>query len=167
MKKTSRKITKNLIAFGVVSSVTALTNIVSIYADSETEFNNIINIYQIENIIVENGISLNKGETLDLSKNPGWNLSNNDTVDMSNEGIVSPKNEGTVYLSKEIDGKIHIIEVFVTNNNFIDKSSHRNLIVGRNYYKVFIDPGHGGKDPGAVANSYNEDDINLAISKKI
>ena len=30
---------------------------------------------------------------------------------------------------------------------------------------VVIDPGHGGKDPGAVANGIREKDINLAVSK--
>jgi N-acetylmuramoyl-L-alanine amidase len=30
---------------------------------------------------------------------------------------------------------------------------------------VVLDPGHGGKDPGAVANGLKEKDINLAISK--
>lgn len=32
---------------------------------------------------------------------------------------------------------------------------------------VVIDPGHGGKDPGAVANGIREKDINLKISKEL
>ena len=32
---------------------------------------------------------------------------------------------------------------------------------------VVIDPGHGGKDPGAVANGLREKDINLAVSRKL
>ncbi|PLR91229.1 N-acetylmuramoyl-L-alanine amidase [Bacillus sp. T33-2] len=32
--------------------------------------------------------------------------------------------------------------------------------------KVFLDPGHGGSDPGAVAGGYREADINLAVAKK-
>ena len=34
-------------------------------------------------------------------------------------------------------------------------------------YKVFIDPGHGGKDNGSSYNGYLEDNINLQISKKL
>ncbi|HGU6173219.1 TPA: N-acetylmuramoyl-L-alanine amidase [Escherichia coli] len=34
-------------------------------------------------------------------------------------------------------------------------------------YKIFLDPGHGGKDPGAVANGLKEKDITLEISKMI
>ena len=33
--------------------------------------------------------------------------------------------------------------------------------------KIFIDPGHGGNDPGAVANGLKEKDLNLKIAKKI
>ncbi|WP_185805351.1 N-acetylmuramoyl-L-alanine amidase [Bacillus canaveralius] len=33
--------------------------------------------------------------------------------------------------------------------------------------KVFLDPGHGGSDPGAVAGGYRESDFNLAVAKKV
>ena len=33
--------------------------------------------------------------------------------------------------------------------------------------KIVIDPGHGGSDPGAVANGYKEKDLNLSLSLKI
>jgi N-acetylmuramoyl-L-alanine amidase len=32
---------------------------------------------------------------------------------------------------------------------------------------VFIDPGHGGTDPGATAGGYQEKDLNLAVAKKV
>lgn|SRR5690554_841907 len=32
--------------------------------------------------------------------------------------------------------------------------------------KIFIDPGHGGSDPGAVANGLREKDLTLAIAKE-
>lgn len=34
-------------------------------------------------------------------------------------------------------------------------------------FKLFLDPGHGGKDPGAVGNGMEEKDITLAIAKQI
>jgi N-acetylmuramoyl-L-alanine amidase len=33
--------------------------------------------------------------------------------------------------------------------------------------KIMIDPGHGGRDPGAVGNGLQEKDLNLTISKHI
>ena len=33
--------------------------------------------------------------------------------------------------------------------------------------KVFLDAGHGGKDPGAVGNGIREKDITLAITLKV
>ena len=33
--------------------------------------------------------------------------------------------------------------------------------------KVYLDPGHGGSDPGAVGNGLKEKDITLAITKKV
>ena len=32
---------------------------------------------------------------------------------------------------------------------------------------VFLDPGHGGSDPGAVSGVYHEADLNLAVAKKV
>ncbi|MCM3763521.1 Ig-like domain-containing protein [Neobacillus niacini] len=32
---------------------------------------------------------------------------------------------------------------------------------------VFLDPGHGGSDPGATFGSYHEADLNLAVAKKV
>lgn len=32
---------------------------------------------------------------------------------------------------------------------------------------VFLDPGHGGNDPGAVVGIYHEADLNLAVAKKV
>ncbi|WP_194191419.1 N-acetylmuramoyl-L-alanine amidase [Clostridium chrysemydis] len=36
-----------------------------------------------------------------------------------------------------------------------------------NSFKIVIDPGHGGKDPGATSNGLKEKDINLKISKAL
>ena len=42
-----------------------------------------------------------------------------------------------------------------------------NSNMSRTYYKVFVDVGHGGKDPGAIKNGVRESDLNLSIAKKV
>lgn len=42
-----------------------------------------------------------------------------------------------------------------------------NTISSRTQYLVYVDAGHGGSDPGAVANGIREKDINLAIALKV
>ena len=39
--------------------------------------------------------------------------------------------------------------------------------MSRTYYKVFVDVGHGGKDPGAIKHGVRESDLNLSIAKKV
>jgi len=34
-------------------------------------------------------------------------------------------------------------------------------------FKLYLDPGHGGSDPGAVGNGLREKDVTLSISQKI
>lgn len=36
-----------------------------------------------------------------------------------------------------------------------------------NMFKLFLDPGHGGSDPGAVANGLKEKDLTLTIAKRV
>lgn len=94
-------------------------------------------------------------------------MSNEDTVKIDKNGIVYPINEGTVFLSNKIDNKVHIIEIYVSNNETRMYTSQRNGIINRNYYKVFVDPGHGGSDNGASSFSNLEDNLSLQIAKSL
>jgi N-acetylmuramoyl-L-alanine amidase CwlD len=136
--------------------------------DVEAEFSSVIENYTEENIIVENGLSLDLEETLDLSEYPNWELSNQNTVYIDESGILHAKNEGTVFLSQEFDGKLHVLEIYVSEPK-ISLFSNINTLKerSRNYYKVFLDPGHGGKDSGATSNGYKEKDLNLQIAFKV
>ncbi|CUQ16558.1 SH3 domain-containing protein [Clostridium baratii] len=133
----------------------------------EREFKSVIDKYNKNEVVIENGISLRKGETLDLSKCPGWDMSNKNTVSINDKGIVTPKNEGTVYLSKKIGDKVHVVEVYVPNSSTSYSIKPFSNTVDRNYYKVFIDPGHGGYDDGSSGNGLLEDELNLQIGLKL
>ncbi|MBK3331919.1 AMIN domain-containing protein [Persephonella atlantica] len=48
------------------------------------------------------------------------------------------------------------------------KEKKHNVSINFNEKKIIvIDPGHGGKDPGAIANGLKEKDVNLKIARKL
>lgn len=57
-------------------------------------------------------------------------------------------------LSKEIDNEIKL-------------AFARDTLVSENERLIVIDPGHGGRDPGAVYYNTNEKDVNFSIAKKL
>jgi N-acetylmuramoyl-L-alanine amidase len=157
---------KTLLTLGIIFTMPMLgTTIANANTDIESEFKSIINKYEAEEVVVENGIALMNGETLDLSQYPNWELSNDTTVQIDQNGKLTTLNEGTVFLSQKKNNKVHVTEIYVEDNksNFVSQAS----TISRNYYKVFIDAGHGGSDSGAVGYGYRESDINLQVAKKV
>ncbi|GAU08724.1 N-acetylmuramoyl-L-alanine amidase [Desulfoplanes formicivorans] len=55
----------------------------------------------------------------------------------------------------------------IVSQNAQSKSVARSLVeqLGLKIKTIMVDPGHGGKDPGAVANKIREKDINLKMAK--
>jgi len=162
-----KKNIRKLIILTMLISLPILSKTSIVNADSvEDEFLSVINKYDLKDIVVENGILLKKGKTLDLSKYPKWKLSDNQTVEINSEGIVKAVNEGTVFLSQRIGEKVYILEIYVP-----EEISSANIepreVKSRGYYKVFIDAGHGGSDPGALGFGYRESDLNLQVAKKV
>ncbi|PPA70282.1 N-acetylmuramoyl-L-alanine amidase [Jeotgalibacillus proteolyticus] len=76
-------------------------------------------------------------------------------------------------------GKVHTgakVEVYGYNGTWVyGKSGNLTGYISMDYLAkagevkriVVIDPGHGGNDPGAVANGLQEKDVNLDVSKRI
>ena len=65
----------------------------------------------------------------------------------------------------KIDGKAH---QFQSNGKWIGEVSvSRGFEKGKYTYTVFLDPGHGGKDPGAVYYNTNEKDLTMQIYQKL
>ena len=159
---------KNLIkiaALSIIFIMPIFSTISNAYNVEKSELTSIINKYNEKDIIVENGIVLLEGESLDLSQYPNWELSNDEHAKIDKNGILTATNQGTVYLSQEINKKVHIIEVYVAKQ--VKNTLARTSVVDRSYYKVFLDPGHGGNDPGALGSIYRESDLNLQIAKLV
>ena len=171
-----KKIIKNLLALSLIFGFTAFSETGLIYADSnlESEFKSFIQNYKENDLIVENGINLFIGDTFDISGFKNVKLSNNNVVKIVNDNEIKAVNEGTVYLSQTINDKVIVTEIAVSDESksvSVVESSYNNnsklAMANRNYYKVFIDPGHGGSDPGALGFGYRESNINLQVAKKV
>ncbi len=59
---------------------------------------------------------------------------------------------------------LFIVILFCTNIVYAEKKSNKLPLFGK---VIYIDPGHGGVDPGAVYKDIYESDINLEISLKL
>ena len=75
--------------------------------------------------------------------------------------------ENGVYVTgtRKIEGKVH---QFQSNGKWIGEVPvSRGFEKGKYTNTVFLDPGHGGKDPGAVYYNTNEKDLTMQVYKKL
>ena len=75
--------------------------------------------------------------------------------------------ENGIYVTgnRKIDGKAH---QFQSNGKWIGEIPvSRGFEKGKYTNTVFLDPGHGGKDPGAVYYNTNEKDLTMQVYKKL
>ena len=109
---------------------------------------------------------------LDTNKWIGSYYVKADGMMAENEWIYDPNYGGKFYLQADgvyarnivtIDGKKH---AFQENGLWIAEVP---APVNYGNYKnvVFLDPGHGGRDPGAVYNGLREKDLNMSIYRKL
>ena len=165
-----KKLIKKMLILNVICTMTLLSSVTIANASSsaEGELKSIIQNYNQKDVIVEDGISLHIGETKDLSQHPDWNLSNNSVVSIDKNGQLKAIGSGTVFISQKLGNKLHVIEIYVPDSSPRYYSFYKAEPKSRNYYKVFIDPGHGGDDSGAPGlGSKNEDDLNLEVAMKV
>ena len=139
-----------------------------IYNVSESDLIKLLEKYKNEEVVLEDGLVLTVGEAINLPINEGWTSYNENVVEIINGELVG-KAIGSTFISQQTDDTVYILEVCITDQGISTASYSRSIIknVDRDYYKVFIDPGHGGYDNGAVQNGVLEDEINLQISQKI
>ena len=140
---------------------------------TENELEAIINEFGEENIVFENGIILYIGESIDLltyfeESDIRRVICNNSIINVDNT-LLTAVSEGVTFAIVEIESKYHVLQVYVEENNEYEEraSTYNEKSNIRNNYVVFVDAGHGGKDPGAVANGIREKDINLSIALKV
>lgn len=138
----------------------------------ENQLNNVIKENENKNIIFEDGIVLEIGETVNLNDIVSTNIeeatvnADNENVLEINDGEITAIGKGTVFLSIEENNNVHIIEVYV-EDLAMPYVLTRAEVNNRDHYVVYIDPGHGGSDPGASGNGIIEKELNLQLAIKV
>ena len=136
----------------------------------ESILKEIVSRYGEENVSFDDGIILNLGETIDISDDSGivWNSEDSNVVVVEDNNLIS-KSPGTTFIVGEKDSQYYIREVYVAEN-IGDISTFSNDFVEsrlKSQYIVYLDPGHGGYDPGASGNGIIEKNLVLDLSLKI
>ncbi|MCR1850197.1 N-acetylmuramoyl-L-alanine amidase [Paeniclostridium sordellii] len=164
------KLIKKMIYIGVICIIAIVGNsrVVKANEPIKNELKQVIENYGSENIEFEDGISIHKGEVRNIPEFSECQLSNDSVVKVDEHGNINPIGSGTVFLSKQVGNKVHVLEIYVPE---VNKYSQRFYSVqnkkNRNYYKVFLDPGHGGYDSGALGFGRKESELNLQVAKRV
>lgn len=87
-----------------------------------------------------------------------------DITELGDEFFASSSSKGSA--SKPSATKVTIVNKLVTAREY--EESKKTTSAGDRKFRILIDPGHGGKDPGAVKRgSSKEKDINLEVAKNL
>ena len=138
----------------------------------EDNLKQIVSKYGEENMIFDDGIYLAVGEEIGVSElysdgNLEWKSENEEIVNINN-GIITGKGEGTTFILAKKDSKYIIKEVYVSSEeNNISLLSTVESRDARSQYVAYIDPGHGGYDPGTSGNGIIEKDLVLKIALSV
>ena len=162
------KILSLLILSGILITPSHIAKAEGIYNVSESDLIKLLEKYKDEEIVLEDGLVLTVVQAINLPIDEGWTIYNENVAEIVDGELVG-KSVGSTFVSQQTEDTVYILEVCITEEGISTASYARSNVknVDRDYYKVFIDPGHGGVDNGAVQNGVLEDEINLQISKKI
>lgn len=137
----------------------------------EAMLKEIINEYGEDNIIFDDGIVLEESEEISLSDlsnelSINWKSGDNSVVEVTNDKVKGIS-YGTTFLIGEENGKYHVRQVYVSSTVMNARSSVSTYATDnarKGQYVVYLDPGHGGSDPGSSGNGLIEKELNLKIA---
>lgn len=183
-KKKVKVFTMVLVAFFLFALVPTARVFAS--GDSNNELPRVIDSFKGRNIVVKDGLFLNKGEKLSLEQflvsdanepiSAKWTSSKGSIGSITSDGSLTGLAQGTTVVSAETKDAVFLFEVFVNDPSLAKTSRVASYstteAVGDSptgFYKIFIDPGHGGSDPGALSSdrTLRESDVNLTMAFKL
>lgn len=143
--------------------------------DSSKEFEimlkEIIQEYGKDNIIFEDGIVLEENESINLNElsnesSINW-ISRNTDIAKINEKTLYGVSEGTTFIVGELNGKYYLRELYIASSKasiLYSAANETNNSDRKGQYLVYLDPGHGGEEPGAIGNGITEKDLTLKLA---
>lgn len=164
--------------FTFIFSIALTLNIKEVKAESyegnskeiESILKDIVARYGEENITFEDGIILNQGETIELPEDSLIIWTSEDSSIVKVEGnTLTAEGVGTTFIIGEGASSYHIREVYVSDNTEAIATFSNDIPESRlkSQYVVYLDPGHGGYDPGASGNGIIEKNLVLDLAFKV
>ena len=168
IKVISSLLTMMFIFILISTNITETVKADTISNEVEQMLNEIVNEYGLENVVFENGIIININEEINLEElSQGeevvWTIRNNSVANITENKVLTGLEEGTTFLIGQANGKYHLRELYVADpEEMIATASYASQ--RGNQYVVYLDPGHGGSDPGASGNGIIEKELVLKIA---
>lgn len=137
----------------------------------EEELKRIVSKYGENNVIFQDGLYAYVDETINLAnyeENNGitWSSENDGVVKVEGNNLIGVE-QGTTFIVGNKDNKYYIKEVYVSTENSAVMYANNLETKANSEYVVYIDPGHGGYDPGAQGNGVIEKDIVLNLGLRL
>lgn len=196
MKRSKSRIRKLLCAITAMLTITMVSPVSRLaeaedggISNTESQLQTILSENEGANIQVKNGLSIDVGQAIDHTSllveeeaSIPFKLSSKDEsiVKVDENGKFVGVASGETFITLESEGGTYVYEVLVKDPTK-EVASARTLtattakaITTNSNYRVFIDAGHGGSDPGAVVKRFYKDGkdlyekkLNLDIALKV
>jgi len=151
-------------------------------SNTESQLQTILSENEGANLQVKNGLSIDVGQVIDhtslLAEEEAsipFKLSSRDEsivkVDENGKFVGVASGETFIMLESEGGSYVYQVEVKDPAKEVVPArtltANTAKAITNNSNYRVFIDAGHGGSDPGACANGLREKDLTLSIALKV
>ncbi|WP_346930813.1 N-acetylmuramoyl-L-alanine amidase, partial [Clostridium sp.] len=189
MKRSKSRIRKLLCAITAVLTITMVSPVSRLavaedggISNTESQLKTILSENEGANLQVKNGLSIDVGQVIDhtslLAEEEAsipFKLSSRDEsivkVDENGKFVGVASGETFIMLESEGGSYVYQVEVKDPAKEVVPSrtltATNAKAITNNINYRVFIDAGHGGSDPGACANGLREKDLTLSIALKV
>lgn len=189
MKRSKSRIRKLLCAITAMLTITMVSPVSRLasaedggISNTESQLQTILSENEGANVLVKNGLSIDVGQAIDHTSllveeeaSIPFKLSSRDEsiVKVDENGKFVGVATGETFITLESEGGTYLYQVLVKEPTqqvmaarTLTATTGKTITTNSNY-RVFIDAGHGGSEPGACANGLKEKDLTLAIALKV